>query len=254
MLSSLILLVGCDNPPEPAVAPSVENSTPVKQQTDSVANEEVLATILEFDEVEAGVDPYKTRMTITGRFIRIDDSEETDGFVLFDREKKRIFSVVHSSESILVVDPVKPLQEVPDDLKIRAELLEDDAMPKIAGVQPSYFQFYANEQLCYHLVAVPGFLPDITSALQSYRMVLAAQQQETLLITPPELQTPCFLANYIYASHLYMSKGFPIEQWDVTGYRRSFSGVEENAAVAKSLFTLPEQYQFMSIGGGNLQM
>ena len=257
ILVSLLFLAGCEQHSEPTAdsAPVVAAEMAIAEQpANAIADDQVIATILEFDEVETGVEPYRTRMTVSERYIRIDDSAETDGFVLFDREKKRIFSVVHSNESILVVDPARQVEAIPDELKIHAQLVEDDAIPAIAGVQPSYYQFYANDKLCYHLVAVQGFLPDISTALQAYQRVLAAQQQETLLVTPPELQTPCFLANYIYAPNEYMSRGFPLEQWDVTGYRRRFTGVEENVAVDKSLFTLPEQYRYMSVGSGALQM
>jgi hypothetical protein len=216
--------------------------------------DKVTVTIVEFDEVESGVEPYTTRMTVSDRYIRIDDSGEAGGFVLFDREKKRIFSVVHDNRSILVVDPVRPLADRPEDLLIRSELIQDQQTPTLAGIRPDYYQFYANEQLCYHLVAVEGFMPDVANALRSYQSVLAAQQQETLLNTPKELQTPCFLANYIYAAGEYSSKGFPVEQWDLTGYRRSLSGVEENIAVDPALFTLPDGYSYFSIGGQGNQI
>ena len=245
------------------VSQACDQQQPVTEQPEPVAKvaakpevsaqtpdpEKITVTILEFDEVESGTEPYTTRMTVSDRYIRIDDSGEAGGFVLFDREKKRIYSVVHDNRSILVVDPVRPLADRPDDLLIRSELVQDQQAPKLAGVRPDYYQFYANDQLCYHLVAVEGFMPDVANALRSYQSVLAAQQQETLLNTPKELQTPCFLANYVYAAEEYTSKGFPVEQWDLTGYRRSLSGVSENVVVDPALFTLPDDYGYFSVGG-----
>jgi len=193
-------------------------------------------------------------MMVSDRYIRIDDGEQSDGYVLFDRYKKRIFSVVNENESILVVDPIYPHQDVPDDLQIRSELLAMDEAPLISGVKPSYYQFHANDTLCYHLVAAEGFLPEVTKALQDYQLILAAQQQETLESTPEELQTPCFLANYVYAPIVYISKGFPLEQWDETGYHRSLSSVKDDVSVDPSVFMLPENYEYFSIGGGSLKL
>ncbi|MCW8963191.1 MAG: hypothetical protein OQL16_05285 [Gammaproteobacteria bacterium] len=215
---------------------------------------QVSVTILEFSEVESGVDPYITRMLVSSRYIRIDEGVESDGYVLFDRLKKRIFSVVYENESILVVDPIHPLQAVPDDLEIKAQLKELDDAPTIAGVQPAYYQFHANGTLCYHLVAADGLLPEITRAMQDYQSILAAQQQETLALTPAELQTPCFLANYIYAPSIYITKGFPIEQWDVSGYRRSLISIKEGASVSSSIFSLPDSYEYLRIGGGSIRL
>lgn len=250
-----LTVIACDRDPDSG---STEAKAPAsKKEATEVAEEitpQVVATIIQFNEVEAGVDPYVTRMIVSDRYIRIDDAAETDGFVLFDRLKKRIFSVVGENEMIVVVDPAYPLKGMPAGLKIRSEQIESKDVPMIAGVKPSYFQFYANDQLCYHVMASEGFLPEVTSALQSYQSVLAAQQQESLGSTPKELQTPCFLANYIYAPNKYISKGFPLEQWDESGYRRSLSGIEENVSISQSVFNLPDNYEYFSIGGGNVRM
>jgi len=251
----LILITECDRGSDSnTLAPDsvVRNNIPAN--TPSQSDEQVLVTVLEFNEVETGLDPYITRMIISDRYIRIDDGAESDGYVLFDRLKKRIFSVVNDNESILVVDPIIPLQAVPSSLEIRAERVDTTEAPMIGDVKPDYYQFHANDTLCYHLVTAKGFLPEVTKALQSYQTVLAAQQQETIESTPKELRTPCFLANYIYAPIIYISKGFPIEVWDVSGYHRSLIGVEEEASVSKTIFQLPDGYEYFSIGSGNIKI
>lgn len=256
LAASMLLLGACDQP-ETAVEESASTeklAVPAAVVPETGQQEGVMATILEFEEVEADVEPYITRMTVSDRYIRIDDSAEVDGFVLYDRIKKRIFSVVHGNQSILVVDPVKPLEAAPAGLEIKSVLVKDDQAPSIGGIKPDYYQIFANEQLCYHLVAVDGFLPDVSAALQSYQIVLAAQQQASLINTPEELQTPCFLANYIYAPAEYGSKGFPIQQWDASGYHRSLAGIEENVSVDGAIFDLPTDYAYFSIGAGNLRM
>ena len=241
---SLIALSACEQTNQDAR----DSDQPVIQ-SNVQASTQVSATVLEFTEAEAGIEPFLTRMTISEHYIRIDDGAESEGFVLFDRLKKRIFSVVDENESIMVVDPVVLLQDTPADLKIRSQRVDTQDAPEISGNQPVYYQFYANEMLCYHLVAVAGLLPEVSRALQSYQAVLAAQQQETLESTPKDLQTPCFLANYVYAPKLYTSKGFPVEQWDEAGYHRSLSGIEENVSVSKKLFVLPDSYEYFIMGG-----
>ena len=254
LITLLLIATACEKGPEGddgqvSASPStvLENTKPLEQP----AAGQVMVTILDFIEVEQGTDPYSTRMLISDRYLRVDEGDGTEGYVLFDRKKQRIFSVVNDNESIVVVDPANPLQPVPDDLKIRTDKIVLDDMPTISGVQPSYYQFYANDILCYHLVAADGLLPKVTSILKEYQSVLAAQQQESLGFTPTELLTPCYLANYIYAPTLYIMKGFPIEQWDIAGYRRSLQEIRENVAVNETLFSLPDEYQYFSIGGGN---
>jgi len=256
-ISSLLLVSACDQPKGTGMheaQPSNEAKRVVEQSMQESEEGQVRVTILEFNEVEEGLEPYLTRMMVGERYIRIDDGDHSDGYVLFDRLKKRIFSVVDETESILVVDPVHPLQAMPDDLQIRPELQEMDEVPTIAGIKPSYYQFHANGTLCYHLVAADGFMPEVTKALQDYQLILAAQQQETLISTPKELQTPCFLANYIYAPTIYISKGFPLEQWDEAGYHRSLSNIIEDVSISQALFALPDSYEYFSIGSGNVQL
>ena len=255
IIGLLLVTSGCDRH-EASISPGQAPIIIDKPETSQVNEEDnqVQVTVLEFNEVEEGLDPYLTRMMVSDRYIRIDDGEQSDGYVLFDRFKKRIFSVVDETESILVVDPIYPLQGVPADLQIRSQLQDMNEVPLISGIKPAYYQFHANDTLCYHLVAADGFKPEVTKALQAYQAVLAAQQQETLNSTPKELQTPCFLANYIYAPLIYLSKGFPLEQWDMAGYHRSLSSVKDDVSVSQSLFKLPDDYEYFSIGGGNIKL
>lgn len=258
----LILVIGCENRDQQSVDGVVNESKPMtvteiqaqgksadgaQQQTAAIVT--VQALVLEFQEVEQGSEPYPTRMLITDEYIRIDEAGEEEGYVLFDRKNGRIFSVLHESEQIMVVDPLKPLSDPPDNLQLHEQVIIDEKAPSVGSSQPIHYQFYANDTLCYHVIALDNFLPEATRALQDFQNILAAQQQETLDSTPKELQTPCYLANYIYAAGHYMSKGFPFEQWDIQGYRRSLINFEKGRQVDKSLFKLPQGYEFFSVGG-----
>ena len=46
------------------------------------------------------------------------------------------------------------------------------------------------------------------------------------------------------------SKIIMLTLWDMTGYRRSLSGIQENVTVDHTLFELPDDYGYFSIGGG----
>lgn len=212
--------------------------------------DEVKATMLAFEEIEPGTDPYTVQMVITDGHIRIDTPGGGDGFVLFDRKKKRIYSILHLSRRILVVDPPGELSATPDDLVIREESEVYQDAPPVAGVKPVHFRFFANGTLCYNVVAIKDFLPDVSQALQEYQMVLAIQQQSSLDIMPPELQTSCFRANYVYAAPEYVSRGFPFEQWDVEGYHRTLVSFRTDQPVSKDLFAVPEGYRLMGVGEG----
>jgi hypothetical protein len=224
-------------------APSQKNEAP---QVNAPGKQTV--TLLEFQEAESGIDPYQTRMLVSDDFIRVDDGG--DGFVLFDRESKQIFSVLASSQRILVVDPQTPLGEAPDELTIESKLIQDDQMPMVYDKKPQYHQFSANGTHCYNVIAVNGLLPKVVEALTDYQRVLSAQQQENLNNTPPELQTPCFLANYVYGTIDYLEQGFPIEEWDdATGYRRSLIHFDDTYQVDDDIFELPEGMNLLTIGG-----
>jgi len=199
----------------PAIAPDVTDVSQAEMQVAKDTSEkppQVSVTELFFQESEPGIEPYVTRILVNENYIRIDEAGAADGYVLFDRKKSRIFSVLHESERILVVDPAVSLGKTPSDLQLTEKVIEETDAPAVGGVKPKDHQFIANGILCYNVIALDGFLPEVTSAMQVYHRVLAAQQQETLQATPKELQTPCYKANYVYAVVSHISKGFPFEQ------------------------------------------
>lgn len=251
------VLAACDAPQQgPAAYPpetaGIAESSPTGPVVDKPSAQEqpdtVKATSVTFEEVESGAEPYITRMLFSKDFIRIDDGPDGKDFILYDRQQKRIFSVVTESESILVVDPGTSLKQAPKNLEIRSIQVPDPDIPEISGHKPQYTQYSANNQLCYHVVASAELLPEVTQILREYRAVLAAQQQQIQANTPPELQTPCFLANYIYAPVRYLEHGFPVQQWDTTGYRRSLIAFTKDTPVDRTNFALPANYGFFNMG------
>ena len=61
----------------------------------SCSNPTTPAAVLYFVEQEPGVEPYRTRMIVTAGFLRMDEGQDSQDFLLFDRmitddEAKRI--------------------------------------------------------------------------------------------------------------------------------------------------------------------
>ena len=54
---------------------------------------------LVFEEREPGVGPYRTRMLLDQRFLRIDSGADQDDYVLFDRVKGEIHNFNHEDRS-----------------------------------------------------------------------------------------------------------------------------------------------------------
>ncbi len=245
-------LHGCDKPysqqqPSLSVTAGTSQADSASQGAGSTPGT-IATTLLLFEESEPGVVPHTIRMLVTERYIRIDDNPNALDFVLYDHAENRVYSVLSENQQIFVVDPVGSYMLAPKDLVLREQYFEDRNMPAIAGVPTRYFQFFANGQLCYHVVAADGFMPEVAGMLLEYQKLLATQQQEIRDATPVELQTPCSLANYLYAPETYMSKGFPVQQWDATGYRRSLENVEVDYHISSDLFSLPDSYRYFSVG------
>lgn len=246
IVMSGFLLHGCDRPYSQQESGSVRGVAVAVSQAAEAGS--VAATLLLFEEVEPGVSPYTVRMLVTERYIRIDDGPDAPDFVLYDHVENRVYSVLADNRQIFVVEPAGSYVPASAELALREEYVEDGNMPAIAGVVTRYFRFFADDRLCYHVVAADGFLPEVSAMLVAYQRLLATQQQEVSEVTPMELQTPCFLANYLYVPETYMSKGFPVRQWDETGYRRSLEDVEVDYRVDAGLFALPDSYRYFGLG------
>ena len=105
------------------------------------------------------------------------------------------------------------------------------------------FHFFTNDDMCYEVYAVKGFLPDVVKALSSYAEVLAGQHELNLAGMPKDLQTACDLANNVYAPTRYLSEGFPLRQLDDQGRSRHLNEFRKNIKVKPELFVIPENYE-----------
>lgn len=206
------------------------------------------ATVLMYQEQEAGTDSYPVRMIVTPGYLRIDDGYAESDFALLERTTRTVFSVSHEDQSILVIQHSSEQPELPPGIRMEVEEEEDPAAPEVAGTRPVHLRFITNDTVCHEAMVVPGLLGQALAGLVEYEQTLASRQQENLAATPESVQTPCFLVRYVYAPARHLQRGFPIQEWDSDGYRRFLTDYRETDQVRGELFHLPEGYRRFSLG------
>ena len=76
-------------------------------QTVSLAESTKKGTRLVYLEREDGIEPYYVTYTVTSEFIRIDDTSDTSGYIIFNVLENRIYSISHYDQSILIIPEYK---------------------------------------------------------------------------------------------------------------------------------------------------
>lgn len=207
------------------------------------------ATLLTYQEQESGVEPYPLRMLVNEHYLRFDDGYDASDYMLMQRDTRAVYSVSHGDRSILVIAGYPAVVAVPEEIVLTEEREVDTTAPEIAGTQPVYVHFLASGRECYHAVVVPGLLEQVSAALAEYATVLGNRQFSDLATVPEAMQTPCFLARYVYAPARHLRYGLPVSVWDEAGYRRTLLDYREQQTVDASLFELPQAYERFRPGG-----
>jgi hypothetical protein len=206
------------------------------------------ADLLWYDEQEPGTEVYPVRIIVSRGFVRIDDAADDGDFALLDRATLDLYTVTHEERSILEI-PYRHLEpHRPDDLRLDEVIDRDERAPAIAGKTPLLVSLRANGDTCYHVAAVPGLLEAAVAGLAEYARALGNRQFGNLRTVPADMQTPCFLAHYVYAPARHLQHGLPVLEWDDSGYRRALISYRADEAVAATLFVLPEGYDRVTLG------
>ncbi len=208
---------------------------------------------LMYREKESGLDPYKVRMLISKRYIRIDEMDDKSGYIIYDNKKKAIYSVSHYDKRILVIKPGNVLAKNPD-LNTKIEYRKLDDAPPVSGKPIFNYSILASiqtenvkkQKTCADYQLVEGLLPKVTRMLKNYQQVLSAQQVQMLKRTIKGVQTPCYLADQIYDKGLYYDKGLPVHEWHSNQKSKILLDYKQ-VKVNPDLFTLPENYSRFSI-------
>lgn len=206
------------------------------------------ATALYYNEQEPDGEAFHTRMIVTAQWLRIDEGEGSKDFLLYNRNEKTLYSVNAADSRILVLP--KRAVDVTSPAKLEYGVERGtEALPAVGGKAVTHYRLSTNRKPCYEVFAADGLLPDAVQALREYRTALAAQQVPALASMPKELQTPCDLANNIFAPARYLDYGLPVRLTE-TGVRTSeLVDYSVDFKVDNALFELPANYRRMTIEG-----
>ncbi|MGW8311121.1 MAG: hypothetical protein ACWGNB_08670 [Thiogranum sp.] len=205
------------------------------------------ATIVRYIEQEAGVEPHPVRYIVTANYMRSDDGVDDGDYLLYDRGRHKIFTVVQETRTVLEMDGAAPVPPTPAELSVGVRERVDQQAPEVAGVAPVQVDLVADGELCHSALVAPGLLESVRAVLQEFNLALAARQWQTLERTPAEFKTPCFLARYLYASDFHLTRGMVLADWNAQGERRELTNYETGIAVPESLFRLPEGFRRISV-------
>lgn len=185
------------------------------------------------------------RMLITEQYLRIEDGDGRDGFILFDRKQRRIQSVSHEARSTLVIEARPVKQAAPSVFKHRRESGKDTP-PAISGKAVAHYRYFTNDQLCFEVYAAAGLLPVAVRALREYHEALAGEQAAMQAGMPSTLQQACELADQVYLPARYLEQGFPVRWVRAAGVTRQLTGFKSNVPLEPRLFELPKDYKSFS--------
>lgn len=201
-----------------------------------------------FAEQEPGVEPYQTRLIVTGDYLRFDDGEGSVDFVLFDRKTNIIYSTNSSERTVMTVaaknKEIQPPFELKQTVKNLGMLKE---APKIQGETAQHYQFMTNDILCYEVVAVKGLLPDAVKALQAFHKVLESDSKMTFNSIPADMHNACDMSMSTFAAARHLEYGFPIQEWTPGGTGRALIDFDDKFKADKTLFELPKDYRVFSV-------
>ncbi len=198
-------------------------------------------TQIYLEHVEPGIESYQSRLLVSDRFLRMDDGQDQDDFILFDLQTQQTHSVNHETKLLIKLKPA-PARQVQFKLDYQVTMKPLQDAPAIAGQQPTEYQFFANGQLCRLSINASALLPRATRALAQYEQQIAERNKLSIEQVPASVKTRCYLANNILHSVDYLQGGFPLMVMDHKGRQKrllEFSKVKKPAAI----FSLPDNYR-----------
>lgn len=190
---------------------------------------------------EPGLDPYISRILVTPQFLRMDEGEGAMDYTLYDRQQKIIYNISSEDRTALVMNPPPMALKQPGSLTLEQRISSDAQAPKVAGLAPQNVSLLANGQVCRELVAVPGLMPEAVAAMRDFQQVLARVQAATLDAIPKDMQTPCDLADNVFAPLRALDHGLPIQEHSPT-HSRSLVDFVADHPVDDSVFSIPKDY------------
>lgn len=243
-LLTLTLLTACEQ-----ASDSHTRSESETKPGPQAINKQHADLLLTFEVQEPGVEPYTARMIVGPDFLRIEDGDKENDFVLFDRKARMIYSVSADNASILEIKQRPVTVESPLRLDVKQSARVDEEAPRIGGGQGKHFTLEVNGASCTEAFVVPGFLEPAREALRDYYAILAGEHATALVRTPPEMLNACDIAKHIFHPGAHLAYGFPIREWSTQGggYQRLLVDYDEAYQADATLFELPPNFGRFSI-------
>lgn len=218
----------------------------------SCATKEQGDTLILFMEQENGVEPFQTRMIINKNFLRIDDGEGTDSFVLYDRAKKIVYSTSPDERRIMEVHEkkLKKGEVFKPPFKLTHAVKEMPKMkdaPTIDGETAIHYQLITNGSICYDVVAIKGLMPFAVKALTEFYNHMATDSVVTFNNIPADMHDACDMTLTTFKPARQFEFGFPIQEWGKREYKRSLIDYDVNYKADPKLFVLPKDYHRYTI-------
>lgn len=224
-----------------------EQAAPDAKALQGQVKKKSATTMLLYDVVEPGVEPYQSRIIVNAAFIRIDENSDGNDFVLVDRNKQVVYSVSDDNDAILVVNRQPVVTPAPMEFKLSFDKSEDKDAPQIDGKNVVHYVFKVNGQACNDAMIAEGLLTNITQALSEYRHILAGQHASTLANVPADMRNACDMATHIFHPDRHLQYGLPVQESDYSGYKRSLVDFDDDWLAAPKLFELPAAFGRFSI-------
>lgn len=236
LLSSIMLLTACAQ-------------QQIRHEPVSVAEPDKGWVIL-FQEKRPFEDDGPVRMSVTQKFLRLDDGKDSSDFVLFDRTAKIIYNVVHDDKSTLVIRERKIVMPDRPAYEWTVEKTKSNALMRSGDKNETnamYYEYSINNTRCYSVVSVEAMLPEVLQAMREYRQVLGGELARSYMQSD-EPSVLCDAAVNIIEPQKVYETGFPIREWNDFGYQRFVMDYRWDVVFKKNLFVLPSGYTQYALG------
>ncbi|MFO7603128.1 MAG: hypothetical protein R6X06_04850 [Gammaproteobacteria bacterium] len=200
-----------------------------------------------FAEQEINVDPYQTRIIVNEDYMRMDEGNDTNDFVLLDRKAGTIYSVNSENKTVMSVTTREVDIEPPMQLSYSEDKVKSmQNAPAIDGKTPEHYAFSVNGKVCYEAILVKDMLPDMVKAMQDFSLILAGDSAVTFNAIPADMHNACDMAGSTFAPSRHLRFGFPVQEWK-EGYSRTLMEYDQDYSIDPALFELPGDYFQFSV-------
>jgi hypothetical protein len=203
---------------------------------------------LYYIEREPGIDEYEVKVTVSDRYVRVDEGTGESGYIIYDDKEQVIYSVSHHDRSVLVIRAT-PFTDDKIPVKAVVEYLELADAPQVDGKQIYNYRVHplkSEDETCTELQLVEGLLPEVRKILKRFQLVISGQQVSLTDNVIDEMRDACYYIDQIYNAGDYYDKGLPIQEWRSNERSRILTSYKKEK-VKQGLFEIPEDYRQFSI-------